>query len=86
MEQAADLARLGVPARLHLGKDQLPVGDNLEDAPAARNELHLDLGELLPELGRHPGSPGLIASDDAIGNADEHGGLQRERNHRKGES
>jgi hypothetical protein len=69
-----NLVRLGLPAGLPLGKDELSIGCDLVHTPATGDEG--DRLNLLPERGkeglRHTGGNTLIASIHAEGDLDFH--------------
>jgi len=66
------LAGCGVAVECLLGKHQMPVDDNLEDTTPRWDGFHLHLGPFLSELGHQTGDPGLIVSNDAVFNRDDH--------------
>jgi hypothetical protein len=59
----------GLPFR----EDGLAIGHDLEHPTGPLDEVNGDIGELLLELGRQPGGPGLVVSDDAVSDRDLHG-------------
>jgi hypothetical protein len=72
LNQRQDLARLRVPAERQLGEYQSPVDGHLEGTAGRFPELELSLGKRLLELGDQTGRPWLIASNDAVFDADVH--------------
>jgi len=62
-----DLIVLGKPTRLELGEDELSVHDDIEDSPAALDELRLDT-QLSRDLGRQTGGLWEVVSGYAVGN------------------
>jgi hypothetical protein len=60
-------------AGLPLRKDQLAVSHDLEDPAGAFDQLDRQVGKTRLELGRQPGGPWLIVSNDAVGDLDLHG-------------
>jgi hypothetical protein len=69
---ADHLLRIGVPARLLLGEDEPPVGDDFEHAAPGFDELDLGVLESLFEPGRQPGGSGPVVSDGAVLDGDSH--------------
>jgi hypothetical protein len=67
-----NLRRLRVPAERLLGKDQVPVHGDLEDAPGGRDQPDLGVGDVLFQLSRQTGGSRLIVSDDAVLDDDPH--------------
>jgi hypothetical protein len=62
-----DLIVLGEPARLVLGEDEVSVHDDIEDSPAALDQLRLDI-ELFGDSGRQTGGLREVVSGYAVGN------------------
>lgn len=56
-----------------LREHQVPVDLDLEGAARRLDQLDLGVGERIPELCRQTGGSGLVVSDDAVGNRDDHG-------------
>ena len=65
-------------ARLRFGEDEQAVRHDLEDSTGTLDQPDRDAREVLLELGRQPGGPWLIVSNDAVGDLDVHGVLRRE--------
>jgi hypothetical protein len=61
-----NLGRLRVPAEGLLGKDQVPVHGDLEDAAGGRDQPDLGVGYVLFQLSRQTGGSRLIVSNDAV--------------------
>jgi hypothetical protein len=61
-----DLRRLRVPAERLLGKDQVAVHCDLEDAAGGRDQPDLGVGYVLLQLSRQTGGSRLVVSDDAV--------------------
>jgi len=61
-----------MPAEGPLREDQRSIYGHLEDATGGLPEFDLRLRKGLLELGGQTGRPRLIASDDAVLDADEH--------------
>jgi hypothetical protein len=74
-DQFRDLTRLGMTAGLPLREDKQTIGHDLEDPAGAFDKPDRQVGKTLLELGRQPGGPWLIVSDDAVGDLDLHGVL-----------
>ena len=70
--QSEDLTRFGKASDRLLGEDQPAVGDDVEDAAAARDESGIEAPGLL-ELGRQTGGTGQIVSLLAVGDLERHG-------------
>ena len=70
--QRQNLARLRVPAKGQFREDQGPVHRHLEGAARRFPELEPRVRKDLLELGDQTGRPWLIASDDAVFDADVH--------------
>jgi hypothetical protein len=66
-----DFGGLGEAAVAVLGEDELAVGDDVEDAVIALEELRLD-AERLPDVGRQTGGPRQIVSAYAVLDGDVH--------------
>jgi hypothetical protein len=66
-----DLGGVGEAAVAVLGEDQPAVGDDVEDAAIALQELRLD-AERLPDVGRQTGGPWQIVSAYAVLDGDLH--------------
>jgi hypothetical protein len=62
-----------VPAQIPLGEYQLAVDANLKDPTRRFHQLELGGGKVLLQLGDQTGRPGLIVSDDAEFDGEEHG-------------
>ena len=67
-------ARLRVTSNPLLGEHDDAVHGHLENSAAPGNQLDLDSRKRLGELGRHPGGPWLVVSNDAVGDRGSHGG------------
>ena len=61
-----------MPADTAFRKNQHPVDGHLESAAGRFPEIHLRLGKCLLELGGQTGRPRLVASNDAVFDADVH--------------
>jgi len=61
-----------VPAQGLLGEDEDSIHHNFESPAGRFDEPRVRLRKCLLELGRQTGGPGLIVSDDAVFNRDEH--------------
>ena len=70
--QAQYLTRLGMTVQLVLGKNQLPVQRNFENATGSLHQAQFDAGILSPNLGRQTGGPGFVVSGNAILDAYQH--------------
>lgn len=73
LDQAQDFARLGMPANRFLREHERPVHRDLEYPAGGFPELDRRVRVVLLELGGQTGRPGLIASNDAVFDADAHG-------------
>jgi hypothetical protein len=73
--QSDNLARLGVATKLGLLEQRGAVFRHFESPAGAGAKLDVCIGELLCELGRQPGGPGLIVSNRAVFDRDLHRGL-----------
>ena len=62
-----------MPAQIPLGEYQLAVDANLKDPTRRFHQLELGGGKVLLQLGDQTGRPGLIVSDDAEFDGEEHG-------------
>jgi hypothetical protein len=71
LELLNHLARIGKASGLVLGKDQLAINLDVEDAPAAGNQLCLN-AKGFSQLVRQTGGFGVIVSNCTIGNLDVH--------------
>ena len=74
-DQLHDLSRLGVAAERLLGKDEIAVHRDLEDAPGRRHQADIGLRVGLLQLSRQTGGSGLVVSDDAVLDHDAHARL-----------
>jgi hypothetical protein len=72
LEQFEYLPRLRMPSKAPFREDQRSVHRHLEGAAGGFPELELRLRKHLLELGDQTGRPRLIASDDAVFDADVH--------------
>src|SRR5688572_413445 len=72
LQLAQDLAGLGEPSDILLREDHLSVDRHLEHTAVSRDELGVN-PEVLLQLGRQTGGPGLVASFVAVLDPDVHG-------------
>jgi len=54
------------------GEHQITVHAHFECTARRFDHADLYVGVLLPQLGRQTGGPGLVVSDDAVLNSDDH--------------
>src|SRR5687767_12428670 len=73
--EADDLARLRVPAQGRLRKQRRAVDGHFEHAARGADHFDLDTGECLLQLSRQTGGSELVVSDDAVFDANMHGGV-----------
>jgi len=64
-----------VPAEFGLLEHGVSISDDLESSPSRGNHPQLRVRKALTNLSRQTGGSGLVVSNDAIFDADLHGGL-----------
>jgi hypothetical protein len=69
------LAGFGVSAKLRFLEDGSAVDQYLETPATRRNHFELRLRKTLSNFCRQTGGTGLVVSNDAVFDADRHGGL-----------
>jgi len=72
-EQSHDLSRLGVSSERLLGENEATVSRHVEHPARGLYQAELRIGKGLFQLSRQTGGSGLIVSNDAILDRDEHG-------------
>src|SRR2546426_12801243 len=76
-DQSHDLSRLGVASERLVGKNEAPVHRHVEHPARGFNETNLSIGNGVFQLSRQTGGSGLIVSNDAVLDRDEHGSVPR---------
>ena len=71
-QQANDLARCCVSAKLRLLENRAAVSAHLEATTSRLNQFHSNVRERLTNLGRQTGGPRLVASNRAVLDGDGH--------------
>jgi hypothetical protein len=74
-EQSQHLAGLSVSSCLRFLEDRSAVLEHFKPATLRRDELHIGVGILLPDLGRQTDGPRFVVSDRAVLYLDRHGSL-----------
>jgi hypothetical protein len=71
-DQSHDLSGLGMASERLLGEDETAVHGHVEHASGRRQEADLRAGKGLLQLSRQTGGSGLVVSDDAVLDRDQH--------------
>jgi hypothetical protein len=77
-DQSHDLPRLDVAAERLLGEDEAAVNRHVEDPARRWHEADFGIGKGLFQLSRQTGGSGLVVSNDAVLDRDEHAAVPLE--------